>query len=377
MKRVVIVQRRLTNYRVKLFDLMRESLDRLDVRLQLLVGQGTPEEYLRRNDGELGWEIRLPTRYWLDGRLCWQPFGKYICDADLVIVTQENKLIYNLWLLLKSRKFKLAFWGHGGNLQTANPNSLKEKYKCWTTTRVDWWFAYTVRSADRVKAAGFPMDRITVLNNAIDTASLRRDAASVTPEEHESLRRTLGLQGKPVAAYIGSLYANKRLDFLFAAAQRIREQIPNFELLVIGDGSEAGKMKCWATDNDWLHWVGAKMGRDKVLYLSLAQLILIPGSIGLSILDSFALGIPLITTDCGQHGPEIVYLSESNNGVMTKEDVAVYAAKAVAIMNDERELTRLRSGCKASASEYTLENMVSSFVDGIMRALALKIEDVV
>ena len=60
----------------------------------------------------------------------------------------ENKLIQNHLLLLGPRRFRLAFWGHGANLQSDNPHGLKERFKRWTTNRVDWWFAYTQMSAD-------------------------------------------------------------------------------------------------------------------------------------------------------------------------------------------------------------------------------------
>ena len=107
--RVGIVQRRLTHYRVPLFEALRMALMEREIDLDLLVGQGTPAEGKKRDAGELHWAQPIPTRYCLGGRLCCQSFHGQLADIDLLIVTQENKLIHNYWLLLAPRRFKLAF----------------------------------------------------------------------------------------------------------------------------------------------------------------------------------------------------------------------------------------------------------------------------
>jgi glycosyltransferase involved in cell wall biosynthesis len=367
---VVIVQRRLTHYRVPLFEALRGMLAERNIRLELLVGKGTPAEEKKRDAGELPWAKPIPTRYLAGGRLCWQPIPHQFDDADLVIVTQENKLLQNHWLMLAPRRFKLAFWGHGANLQSGNPHGLKERFKRWTTNRVDWWFAYTQMSADLVAKAGFPRNRCTVLNNAVDTSELLRQRRSVTLEETLALRESLGFGAGPVGVFVGSLYVDKRLDFLFAAAQAIRQQIPDFQLLIVGEGPERDKVQAWCAANPWTRWAGARFGREKVVHVSLAQVMLNPGLVGLGILDAFVCGTPMLTTDCGIHSPEIAYLDNGVNGVMTADDVDVYAGACVQLLRDPVALDALRAGCEVSAQEYTVENMARRFADGIVSALA-------
>lgn len=362
---VCIVQRRLTHYRVPLFETLREVLAERSIRLELLVGRGTPAEEKKHDAGELPWAKAIPTHYLAGGRLCWQPVQCHLGGANLVIVTQENKLIQNHWLLLAPRRFKLAFWGHGANLQSDNPNGLKERFKRWTTNRVDWWFAYTQMSAGLVEAAGFPDSRITVLNNAVDTSELQRQRQSVTPEETHALRESLGFGVGPVGVFVGSLYADKRLDFLFAAAEAIRREVPDFNLLIVGEGPERDKVQAWCAANPWARWVGARFDREKVAYVSVAQLMLNPGLVGLGILDAFVCGVPMLTTDCGIHSPEIAYMENGVNGVMTANRLDAYVEACVRLLRDPQALDGLRAGCAASAQEYTVENMARRFADGI------------
>jgi glycosyltransferase involved in cell wall biosynthesis len=369
MTRVCIVQRRLTHYRVPLFVALQEALAERGIQLELLVGHGTPAEEKKHDSGVLPWAQSVPTRYWLGDRLCWQPLGQHLDGVDLVVVTQENKLIQNHLLMLAPRRFKLAFWGHGANLQSSNPNGFKERFKRWTTNRVDWWFAYTQMSAGLVAAAGFPASRITVLNNAVDTSELQRQRQSVTPEEMQALRESLGFGAGPVGVFVGSLYADKRLDFLFAAATAIRRVVPDFHLLIVGEGPERDKVQAWCAANPWVRWVGARFDREKAAYVSVAQVMLNPGLVGLGILDSFVCGVPMLTTDCGIHSPEIAYLENGINGVMTADDLDAYVEASVRLLRDAQALDSLRRGCVASALEYTVENMAQRFADGVVRCL--------
>jgi glycosyltransferase involved in cell wall biosynthesis len=339
------------------------------IQLELLVGRGTPAEEKKHDAGELSWAQSMPTRYLAGGRFCWQPVGGLLAESDLVIVTQENKLLQNHLLMLLPRRFKLAFWGHGANLQSDNPHGIKECFKRWTTNRVDWWFAYTQMSADLVMLAGFPGDRITVLNNTVDTSELQRQRQSVTPEETHALREVLGFGTGPVGAFVGSLYADKRLEFLFAAAEAVRREVPDFQLMIVGEGPERDKVGSWCNCHTWARWVGSRFGREKAAYLSVAQLMLNPGLVGLGILDSFVCGVPMLTTDCGIHSPEIAYLENGVNGLMTANDLDSYVGACVSLLRDAWALDALREGCSASAKNYTVENMARHFADGISRSL--------
>lgn len=369
MKRVAIVQRRLTHYREPLFDALRSELAARGIELELLVGHGTLAEEKKNDAGKLFWARSIPTHYLAGGRLCWQPIGRHASGADLVIVTQENKLLQNYLLMVLPRRFKLAFWGHGGNLQSSRPDGMRERFKRWTTRQVDWWFAYTDMSAALVDAAGFPETRITVLNNAVDTSELRRQHQSVGQEEKEALRASLGIGDGPVGIFVGSLYADKRLDFLFAVAERIRRTVPDFQLLVVGDGPQRDMVRAWCEARAWASWAGARFGRDKAACLKLADIMLNPGLVGLGILDAFACGIPMLTTDCALHSPEIAYLENGVNGVMTTDDLDAYVQACVGLLGNPDRLGALREGCAASAGEYTVEHMAQRFADGVERCL--------
>ena len=97
---------------------------------------------------------------------------------------------------------------------------------------------------------------------------------------------------------------------------------------------------------------------------------LMPGLVGLSIVDSFVTGVPLFTTIGALHSPEIAYLRNGFNGVATENNVTAYSDAVVHYLRNPDSLALLQKGCDESASRYTLKNMVSNFVDGIVKCVS-------
>lgn len=345
------------------------------LRLRLLHGDTTSKEATKKDEGHLDWAERLPARDFAGGRFSWQPYGAQTAGAALVIITQENRFLYHLWALSAGRWLgrprRLAFWGHGANLQTASPNSARERFKRYWTRRADWWFAYTALSVELVRSTGYPAQRITNVENAIDTRALLRDLASITAAELAAARRRLDLDGMRVGLFMGSLYGPKRLPFLLEAAERIVRRQPGFRLLLSGDGPQRPYVEEAARARPWLRVLGMQKGRDKALALRLAELILNPGMVGLGILDGFAAGVPLLTTDCRIHSPEIAYLHSGVDGLMTPDSVEAYAAAAERLLTDEAERSRLAGNAHTAGARYTIENMAQNFRVGIRAALEL------
>jgi len=288
--------------------------------------------------------------------------------ADLIVLTPENKLISNLPEQYGRRFPRAALWGHGANLQ-GNPKSLRERFKRIVARRADWWFGYTDMSVPLIQQTGFPANRITVLNNSVDTTEMTQMRRCSTPDRLNALRRSIGLNGDRIGVFVGSLYSEKRIAFMLDAAVEIRKTLPDFEFLIIGGGPDESVVTRFCAQNSWAHYLGVRKGQDKVDAVALASLMLNPGLVGLGILDSFVCGVPMITTDCGLHSPEIAYLQDGLNGRMTTNTLDAFVKGAVEVLANEAIRDQLRAGCAASAERYTVENMARNFADGVLACL--------
>lgn len=368
---LLVVQRRLTHYRVPFFAALRSALAARGVRLRLVVGDPTAAERARGDEGVLPWAEYVPCRYAMGGRLCWQDLRPSLRGADLVVVTQENKLLFNWALLLRPPAgLRVALWGHGRNFQTegqadGRTRGLSERFKCWLSRRADWWFAYTELSARSVRGFGYPAPRITTLNNAVDSATLRLDVANCRRGDLAALRRRLGLGGGRVGLFLGSLYREKRLDLLLDAAQLVRASMPDFQLIIAGGGPEERSVRQRAAALDWVHPVGPVAGARKIEWLAVAEVLIAPGAVGLGLVEAFAAGVPMVVCEGGGHGPELAYLESGVNGLLVPATPQVLARAVLSLLQEVPLVQRLREGCRAAADRYTLEAMVANFCDGV------------
>lgn len=373
MPKVVIIQRVLAKYRVPFYEGLRETLTRRGIELEFIHGTGTDVEHKREILGELKWAQVVPEKYLsLAGRaLIVQPYFRLLKGADVIVTQQELKWLLNYVLIARrgAGGYKLAFWGHGLNKQE-NPKSLANALKKKLIKKADWWFAYSEGVGEFLQSAGFPKEKITVVQNAIDTKELVRMKNSVSRQELDDARQELGIApGVPVGLFCGGMHGHKRIDFLIEACLRIKERVPAFHAIFIGAGPLQGMVEQQTAKTNWMHYRGAQFGRDKVKSFMLSDVFLMPGMVGLSIVDSFIFEVPTMTTKYPGHSPEIEYLKEGHNGLISEDNVEAYAQMTAWTMQNVNHLNKLKQGCRESAPVYTMEKMVNNFAGGLEACL--------
>ncbi len=370
----MIVQRGISRHRVPFYERLRSQLAERDIELQLVHGYFAPWE---RGKGDLAcipWATQIDNKVLrCRGReIYWQPVPLSIFSADLVVVEQANRLLLN-YLMLLLRPFtgqRVALWGHGRNFQAKHPGSVLERFKKWWSRRADWFFLYTEHGAQLMQNAGANPSRMSVVFNTIDTRELQETKAEISRQQLDDLRLELGINNGAVAIYCGGLYRGKRIRELISAASEIRRALPDFSLIIIGAGEESGYVENKARELSWLHYLGPMHGRERVPYFMLADVQLIPGVVGLSVIDSFALGVPMVTMQQEGHGPEINYIEPGKNGLITADNLQEYVAAVQMILKDRDALFRMKSECEQSVKHYSLDNMVKRFADGVEAAIS-------
>ncbi|MGK2907964.1 MAG: glycosyltransferase family 4 protein [Desulfuromonadales bacterium] len=371
---VLIIHSMVRHYRAPFFDRLYEVLHLEGISLRLVFGLPTGDELLKSDifPFQREWAARVDNKWFFNDKLLYQSVWNEVRAADLVIVEQANKHFVNYLLLLFrliSYK-KVAFWGHGCNRQ-ADARSAGERFKRLLLTAPDWWFAYTSGVTGYLVEQGVRPKIITTVQNSNDTASLQQDLERVSTEGIEALRQLHGLEPEAVIGlYCGSLYPDKQVEFLIDASRLIRAQIVDFHLVVIGGGPQSSLIEAAAAKADWIHFVGPRFGLEKAAYFRLASFFLNPGMVGLSILDAFCAGLPMLTTDYFGHSPEIDYLEPGINGLRSAFEPEAYADSVVELCTDLTLRDSLCKGALMSGQQYSIETMVMNFRDGIMRCLA-------
>jgi glycosyltransferase involved in cell wall biosynthesis len=360
------------HYRIDFFSGLRNSLAKENILLKLIYGKN---RYVPRMDEfDLPWANPINNYVFKVGKqeFYWQKIPRRVFSSDLIVLMQESKILSNYQIIIRSLLVgkKVALWGHGIDYQKKQ-NIVRSQFKKIYSTKISWWFAYTKGVANLIRGMGFPAERITIVENAIDTKLIIAESANIPKENIVSLKEEVGIRTGPIGLFCGGMIKEKRLDFLLDACRKIKSRVSAFEMIFIGEGPESYKIRSFVLDNSWAHFVGPKFGLDKIPYFKMADIFLMPGMVGLAILDSFAFRVPMITTNQSTHSPEIEYLINYDNGVMTDNSLDSFVEASISVMFSKELKERLMQGCVRGAERYTLENMIRNFSDGILKAISI------
>ncbi|HXV29492.1 MAG TPA: glycosyltransferase family 4 protein, partial [Sinorhizobium sp.] len=194
----------------------------------------------------------------------------------------------------------------------------------------------------------------------------------LSDRERTAFRQDLSIGvDDPVALYCGRMYAAKRLGFLISAAERVREAIPSFQLILAGGWPDEKIAKEAARRLSYVHFLGPVFGEKKFKLFAISDIFVIPGMVGLNVVDAFHHVVPPVVTSYPHHSPEFAYLRHGENGLISSDDVQAFSEAIIRLARDESLRSHLIAGCRRSAEEITLEEMIARFGTGLMSALGM------
>ena len=150
---------------------------------------------------------------------------------------------------------------------------------------------------------GVPVEQVSVVPNGVNTEELHPRPRSA------ALADRLGLNGGPVFGFIGSFYRYEGLRFLVEAFPRIRAQVPDARLMLVGGGEEEKALKALADAKEGILFTGRVPHAEVNDYYSLVDVFVCPRLrmrltelvTPLKPLESMAMGKAVLASDVGGH----------------------------------------------------------------------------
>ncbi|MBX3237151.1 MAG: glycosyltransferase family 4 protein [Nitrospiraceae bacterium] len=372
--RLTIIQREIPHYRIAFFGALQREAQRHGLHLTVYSGtrfdQTVALPFAHRT---------LPMRYLLGSASgpCWLTgLAGELSGSDIVVAPHELQCLTvpALWLCRHRLTKFWIWWGHGYNFQSSQRSSLGATIASWVKDQLvtkghDGLITYTYRGTEYWCNRGLPAQQVMPFLNTIDVEGLWQVGREVTETSIREMKLRLGLDGKQILLFSGRLYAEKEVEFLLRAYAMVRQAHPNTALLILGDGVERRGLEALAEELgvSGVHFLGEVLDpRESSLYFKVADVLVIPGLVGLAIVHGFAFGVPLITTERDFHSPEIEYLSQ-RNGLMTVHEPKAYAHEIVRLLSSPQDLERLRTGCMQSAQQLTLSASANRFIRAVLQ----------
>ena len=215
---------------------------------------------------------------------------------------------------------------------------------------LEWIESFAYRKADRIvsvtqsfcehiEKSGVDPKKIAVVRNGVDLEAFNNEdvaGAAIAPE--------FGLQGKFVAAYVGTHGMAHGLDTVLDAAELLKDY-RDIAFLMVGDGAERARLlemkQAKGLDNVVMLGQQSKdtmpaiWRRTDVSLVLLRRLDLFKSVIPSKIFESMAMGKPIVL---GVEGEVAEIIEESGAGLCIEPESAEHLAKALVRLHEEKQL---------------------------------------
>lgn len=297
-------------------------------------------------------------------------------DADVIVCAEaiHNVSIWLIRLLHRRAGKNLVligfFWRPG---RVGRRWSIKGAALGFLRRSASALIAYTERGRQELLAQGVESARIFVSHNTLDTQRLTELAAKVDGNRRLEVRTATGtMNARPLLLFLGRLLAEKRPDVAIDALRILVDRGLEAALWVIGDGPERPRLERLAQDLP-VTFLGSEYDEIKLAgYLASADLLVVPGRVGLSCVHGFASGLPCLTTDPAfvAQSPEVDYVVDGVNGYLLKGLNPVEYADRIERLWEGGDYERLRRGATKAAGELSMDRMVAAFASAATFAVS-------
>lgn len=352
---VLVLQEQVPPYRIPFFRFLAEELFSRDLDLRVVSSSVLPKV------DDLGFPHQrvLTSRYGLSAL-------DAICrERPAVLVLPHSARfapVATTTRLLQSHGRKQLFWGMGlarrygvGSERDRHPAA--EAVRRLMLSTCDHYLSYTEISTTYLVNAGYDAARITTLNNAVEALAAPQQAITAQRVPRQAL-------------FVASLVEDKEPLAAVAIVDRLRLLAPGASLHIVGDGPLRTQCEQAANGREWVRYHGPQRGQGLRELALASDIAIIPGRVGLALLDMASAGLPMATFAVSRHGAEIAYLKDGINGLFLSREINAAAKELETLLTDRPALERMRSEALSTASKYTIRRMAVNFADGVMASLS-------
>jgi len=178
--------------------------------------------------------------------------------------------------------------------------------------------------------------------------------------ERYPFRHAAERPGPPLLLYLGRLKRYKEIDIPLRAFAKIRRDIPDAQLALVGKGDDAARLEALARSlgvGEAVSFPGFVSEAEKVEWLRRAWLLLYPSpkeGWGISTMEASACGLPVLASD--SPGLRDAVRDGTSGYLVPHHDVEAWAARMRELLTDPAHRARLSEQGRAWAERFDWDN---------------------
>jgi len=251
-------------------------------------------------------------------------------------------------------------------------DTLSDRARVWLFRRADAVIVYWERGrAGLAQLDPTVGEHAFVAPNVVGADLIEPLRSRLEESGRESVKRSLGVDpDAPVIAFIGRLVPVKQCDEFLRLARQLRERYPRVRWLVIGDGPERSALADLAEElglSDSVTFVGHVDVQAVGEWLYAADVVVVPGRLGLVVSHAVAFGTPVVSVrrEVSFHGEGAEYLVPGLTGWWA-DSLNELPPLLSELLDDPQTLHDIRPVARAYHEEHLSEDAT---VAGFRRAL--------
>ena len=232
---------------------------------------------------------------------------------------------------------------------------------------------YERRAKKIMVSKGFKPERLHVMFNSLDYDTHKELRKTYQSLQKEEVFHFFTDSKSPIFIFVGRLTKIKKINMIIEAMSRLNELGLKNNLLIIGDGIEKSNLENLAAKlltKGSYYFYGALYDESLIgKYLSVADLCISPGNVGLTAIHSLSFGTPVCTHNNFENQmPEVEALEDGKTGVFFEEnnlEDLVDKLKAWSISR-EKNKEELRKTCFKIIDDYYNPYYQESVIENII-----------
>lgn len=181
------------------------------------------------------------------------------------------------------------------------------------------------------------------------------------------------ISGPRTVIGMGRLEGEKGFDLLLAAFARLPEELSDWRLTILGEGSQRSALESLAGNlglGGRVQLPGAL--RDPFPALKYAGLFVLPSryeGFGNALVEAMACGLPVVAADCDS-GPREIIRPGIDGLLVPPEDASALAAAMAGVMADAERRAQLGAAARQASRRFDLEPVIKHWQDLLQRLTA-------
>lgn len=281
--------------------------------------------------------------YWKRGilKLLFQKqYQNFFILAEVRCLT--DYLFLGLAAMLFPQK-RIYIWTHGWY---GKEKGIIARLKLWQFKKVTGAFVYGDRAKRLLIEQGIPAERLFAIHNSLDYDTHKALRKKIQPS---SIYKDHFQNDLPTIVFIGRLTKVKKLDMVIDALVILRDKGEKYNLVFVGDGSEAETLRMQVQEKRmdeqvWFYGACYNENTNAELIYN-ADLCVSPGNVGLTAMHALVFGCPVITHNSFEwQMPEFEAIKVGVTGDFFQKDnvsnLAMVISRWFVNKSNEREIVR-------------------------------------